>query len=78
MDYDLIVVKTLERVYKNYYYIIRGENIMGMYTEINVCFDLLRDTPKDIVDILHYLIDRTDIPSICQNINFSSVIDGTW
>ena len=23
MDYDLIVVKTLERVYKNYYYIIR-------------------------------------------------------
>lgn len=26
MDYDLIVVKTLERVYKNYYYIIRGEN----------------------------------------------------
>lgn len=51
---------------------------MGMYTEINVCVDLLRDTPKDIVDILHYLIDRTDIPSICQNINFSSVIDGTW
>ena len=28
MDYDLIVVKTLERVYKNYYYIIRGE-ILG-------------------------------------------------
>ena len=27
MDYDLIVVKTLERVYKNYYYIIRGEHI---------------------------------------------------
>ena len=25
MDYDLIVVKTFERVYKNYYYIIRGE-----------------------------------------------------
>lgn len=25
MDYDLIVVKTLERVYKNYYYIIRGD-----------------------------------------------------
>lgn len=23
-DYDLIVTKTLERVYKNYYYIIRG------------------------------------------------------
>jgi len=28
MDYDLIVVKTLERVYKNYYYIIRGESIL--------------------------------------------------
>ena len=27
MDYDLIVVKTLERVYKNYYYIIRGSKI---------------------------------------------------
>ena len=27
MDYDLIVVKTLERVYKNYYYIIRGETM---------------------------------------------------
>ena len=26
MDYDLIVVKTLERGYKNYYYIIRGGN----------------------------------------------------
>ena len=30
MDYDLIVVKTLERVYKNYYYIIRGKDI-GQY-----------------------------------------------
>ena len=28
MDYDLIVVKTLERVYKNYYYIIRGVNML--------------------------------------------------
>ena len=27
MDYDLIVIKTLERVYKNYYYIIRGEKM---------------------------------------------------
>ena len=25
MDYDLIVIKTLERVSKNHYYIIRGE-----------------------------------------------------
>ena len=29
MDYDLIVVKTLERVYKNYYYIIRGAFTMA-------------------------------------------------
>ena len=28
MDYDLIVVKTLERVYKNYYYIIRGDSLI--------------------------------------------------
>ena len=33
MDYDLIVVKTLERVYKNYYYIIRGEK-HGMVKEV--------------------------------------------
>ena len=32
MDYDLIVVKTLERVYKNYYYIIRGDKIMEQKT----------------------------------------------
>lgn len=31
MDYDLIVVKTLERVYKNYYYIIRGDSIGQIY-----------------------------------------------
>ncbi|MCR5545903.1 MAG: hypothetical protein K6F30_05430, partial [Lachnospiraceae bacterium] len=28
-DYDLIVIKTLERVSKNYYYIIRGN--YGLY-----------------------------------------------
>ena len=30
MDYDLIVVKTLESVYKNYYYIIRGEFLLAL------------------------------------------------
>ena len=34
MDYDLIVVKTLERVYKNYYYIIRGEFLL--YIMLNI------------------------------------------
>ena len=28
MDYELILIKTLERVSKNYYYIIRGERKM--------------------------------------------------
>lgn len=43
---------------------------MEMYTEINVCFDLLKDTPKDIVEILHYLIDGTDIPSVLPEHEF--------
>ena len=43
---------------------------MGMYTEINVCFDLLKDTPKDIVDILHYLVEGTDTPSILPEHKF--------
>lgn len=37
---------------------------MGMYTEINICFDLIENAPKDVVAILHYLIDRTTIPFI--------------
>lgn len=43
---------------------------MGMYTEINVCFDLLKDTPKDIVDILHCLVEGTDTPSILPEHKF--------
>ena len=43
---------------------------MGMYTEINVCFDLLKDTPKDIVEILHCLVDGTDAPSILPEHKF--------
>ena len=43
---------------------------MGMYTEINVCFDLLKDTPKDIVEILHCLIEGTDTPSILPEHKF--------
>ncbi|RGZ14716.1 hypothetical protein DXA03_14130 [Agathobacter rectalis] len=43
MDYDLIVVKTLERVYKNYYYIIRGERKMNAFEKISneemMCID---------------------------------------
>lgn len=43
---------------------------MGMYTEINVCFDLLRDTPKGIVEILNCLIEGTDAPSILPEHKF--------
>lgn len=36
---------------------------MGMYTEINVCFDLTKGTPKNVVDVLYYLIDdNVDTP----------------
>ena len=45
MDYDLIVVKTFERVYKNYYYIIRGEhnmeNTMKMYVTADEAAQIL-------------------------------------
>ena len=43
---------------------------MGMYTEINVCFDLVKDTPKNVVSILHYLIEGDDEPSDLPNHEF--------
>lgn len=46
---------------------------MEMYTEINVCFDLLRNTPKDIVDILHCLIEGTDVPLILPEHKFEKL-----
>lgn len=49
---------------------ITGKNTMGMYTEINVCFDLLRDTPKDITEILYCLIEGKDTPPILPNHDF--------
>lgn len=51
---------------------------MGMYTEINVCFDLTKGTQKNVIDILHYLIDGNDEPSDLPNHEFLSVIDGIW
>ena len=36
---------------------------MGMYTEINVCFNMKDNTPKNIISILHYLIDGNDEPT---------------
>lgn len=43
---------------------------MGMYTEINVCFDLTKDAPKNVVSILYYLIDGDDEPSNLPNHEF--------
>lgn len=37
---------------------------MGMYTEINVCFDLRQDVSMDVVGILHALIDDVELPSL--------------
>ena len=55
MDYDLIVVKTLERVYKNYYYIIRGiilvRNIIKEMREKGTCI-LISSHYKEDIDIL--------------------------
>ena len=32
---------------------------MGMYTEINVCFDLLRNAPKDIQLKIYKMFEKT-------------------
>jgi len=45
MDYDLIVVKTLERVYKNYYYIIRGEFLLAL---VKMRFAIMRSSFRAI------------------------------
>ena len=34
---------------------------MGMYTEINICFDLIKNVSKDVVDILYYLINGVSV-----------------
>ena len=44
MDYDLIVVKTLERVYKNYYYIIRGDIIHPYQKTHGLGYEVQTDT----------------------------------
>ena len=51
MDYDLIVVKTLERVYKNYYYIIRG--VLTMKSESTQRGEMMQ---KVIVAVLTAII----------------------
>lgn len=51
---------------------------MGMYTEINVCFDLTKGTPKNVVDVLYYLIDDNDKPSDLPNHEFFKCDRGIW
>lgn len=45
---------------------------MGCFTEINVNFDLVKDTPEDVVNIMHYLI----LTNGNETKNFLNVIDG--
>ena len=49
---------------------MRGKNIMGMYTEINVCFDLSGNTPENVINILYYLIKGTNAPAILPTHKF--------
>lgn len=35
---------------------------MGMYTELVCAFELKKDTPKEIVDILKYMVDEGEEP----------------
>ena len=60
MDYDLIVVKTLERVYKNYYYIIRGDKVRVLF---NVDYDTDRafNLYYDEYDVIQVNGDRAVI-----------------
>ena len=49
----------------------KGENIiMGKFTEINVCFDLIKDTPKNVSDILKYLIECNEEPTVLPKHEF--------
>lgn len=50
---------------------------MGNYTEINVCFDLLKNTPEKIVNILQHLIEGTEIPTELPDHDFLNVTDGS-
>lgn len=46
---------------------------MGMYTEINVCFDLFKATSKEskkVVNILHSLIDNVEMPTVLPKHDF--------
>lgn len=43
---------------------------MGSFVEINVSFGLFEDTPKEIIDILHSMIDRTGQPAILPEHEF--------
>ena len=51
MGYDLIVVKTLERVYKNYYYIIHNTR-----RDVFIVLKKYRDYDKQVIPICTTLI----------------------
>lgn len=66
MDYDLIVVKTLERVYKNYYYIIRGEKLTVTQAVEQYGLTRREDT------ILRNLMQGKENPVICEELTIST------
>lgn len=47
---------------------------MGMYTELNIGVALKPDTPKEIIDILEYMLGNTDIkPSVPDHPFFNTM-----
>ena len=61
MDYELIVIKILERISKNYYYIIRGINrIMVLYG--------VNQTTEKVSEFVGKLVWKYQLPSTCNEI----------
>lgn len=60
MDYDLIVVKTLERVYKNYYYIIRGEFLLALVKMITYFANMIAYSGILVNDYISVLLTLCD------------------
>ena len=58
MDYDLIVVKTLERDYKNYYYIIRGNLKMKRMSK-------MKTSLREIIPAVALLVGMSTASQAC-------------
>ena len=49
---------------------------MGMYTEINACFDLYDNTSKEVVDVLHSLYKEYEDPTLVYIEDGKAVLKG--